>query len=94
MSIKRKKYLNENPDKHVWKRSTKFKSVPSENLKSYLRSLDIEFVEEYNPLADRFFSIDIAFPNLMIGIEINGNQHYNKDGTLSSYYQERNDLIT
>lgn len=45
------------------------------------------------PLDDRNFSIDIAFPDLKIGIEINGNQHYNPDGSLKAYYAERHNLI-
>ena len=28
-----------------------------------------------------------------IGIEVNGNQHYKKDGTLKKYYQDRHNLI-
>ena len=39
------------------------------------------------------FSIDIAFPDIKFGIEVNGNQHYNSDGTLKPYYKERHDLI-
>jgi very-short-patch-repair endonuclease len=88
----RKKYLNENPDKHPWILNRN-KSNPCENVKKFLRSKNIEFVEEYRPLTNRLFSIDIAFPNLKIGLEINGNQHYTKDGILTKYYQERHDLI-
>jgi hypothetical protein len=58
-----------------------------------LRDQNINFIEEYSPFEERFFSIDIAFPDKMIAIEINGNQHYNKDGSLASYYQERHDFI-
>jgi uncharacterized protein YydD (DUF2326 family) len=35
----------------------------------------------------------VAFPDKKIGIEINGNQHYNSDKTLKTYYQNRHDLI-
>jgi len=93
ISEKRKKYLKENPDKHPWKKSDKHKSGPCETLKSVLKNNDISFIEEYQPLEDRFFSIDIAFPDKKIGLEINGNQHYNKNGTLKSYYKTRHDLI-
>lgn len=44
-------------------------------------------------MVDRAFSIDIAFPDIKIGIEVNGNQHYNNDGSLKQYYQQRHDLI-
>ena len=39
------------------------------------------------------YSIDIAFPDKKIGIEINGNQHYNRDGTLKEYYLKRHNDI-
>jgi very-short-patch-repair endonuclease len=93
ISISRKKYLKENPEKHVWKRHDKFKSEPCELFKNKLKENSINFIEEYTPLTDRFFSIDIAFPDKKIGIEINGNQHYDRDGKLKKYYQERHDLI-
>lgn len=94
MSEKRKKWLNENPDKHPWRNKDKFQSKPCENVKQYLNSLNISFVSEYNPnIPDRFFSIDIALPDKMIAIEINGNQHYEKDGSLKPYYQERHNIL-
>ena len=88
-----KHYLKNNPEKHPWKRHDKYISKPCETLKQYLRNKDIKFIEEWQPLEDRFFSIDIAFPDIKLGIEVNGNQHYNRDGTLAPYYQERHDLI-
>jgi len=87
------KYFQENPDKHPWKRKDKFNSIPCEFFKNKLRDARLDFKEEFQPLADRFFSIDIAFPNKLLGIEINGNQHYKTDGTLKAYYQERHNLI-
>lgn len=89
----RKKYLRENPDKHPWKNKNKYISGPCEHFKNILKSKNIEFVEEYSPLLTNFYSIDIAFPNIKVGIEINGNQHYNRDKTLVDYYQERHDKI-
>lgn len=90
----RKKFLLENPEKHPWRKNTKFTSEPCEYLKKLLKENNITFEEEYQPLLpDRFFSIDIAFPDKKIGIEINGNQHYNKNKTLKPYYQNRHNLI-
>lgn len=89
----RKKYLKENPNKHPWKKSDKFISKPCEIFKNILRENKIAFVEEYQPLSDRFFSIDISFPDKKIGIEINGNQHYDRNGKLKKYYQDRKELI-
>lgn len=93
ISEARRKYLLENPDKHPWKNSNKFKSVPCEKVKEYLTSKGIIFVDEWCPLSDKLYSIDIAFPDIKFGIEINGNQHYNRDGTLKEYYQKRHDEI-
>lgn len=94
-SDRKKKWLTDNPDKHPWRHKDKFKSVPCETLKEWLYSQGIDFVEEFMPLVHmgRNYSVDIAFPNKLIAIEVNGNQHYNADGTLKSYYQERHDLI-
>lgn len=89
----RKKYLSENPDKHWWKNKDRFKSKPCEYLKQKLSENGINFIPEHQPLENRFFSIDIAFPDKKIGIEVNGNQHYNQDKTLKPYYQKRKELI-
>lgn len=94
ISEARKKYLRENPEKHPWKNDDKFISVPCENFKKFLSNRGIIFVEEYNPIEDRNFSVDIAFPKEKIGIEINGNQHYDNEGKLKPYYADRHNLIT
>lgn len=95
LSALRKKWLKENPDKHPWKRNDKFKSKPCEHLKEALLKHGISFEEELQPLKDRAFSIDIAIPDKMIALEINGNQHYSdpKSGVLNTYYEERHSLI-
>jgi DNA-binding CsgD family transcriptional regulator len=94
-SIKRKEWLKNNPDKHPWKRHDKFKSEPCEKLKEWLTSKNIDFISEYSNhgISDRYFSIDVAFPDKMIALEINGNQHYNRDNTLKPYYLEREQLL-
>lgn len=93
-SKKRKEWLVNNPDKHPWKRLDKYKSKPCEKIKELLKAHDVEFIEEYNPnIFNRFFSIDIALPDKKIAIEINGNQHYENNGSLKTYYQERHDLL-
>ena len=94
-SLKRKEYLKNNPDKHPWKRHNKFKSEPCEKLKAWLTTKNINFIGEYSNhgIMDRYFSIDIALPEKKIALEINGNQHYNRDGTLKPYYLERQQLL-
>lgn len=95
LSKKRKAWLSQNPDKHPWKNRNKFKSEPCEKAKEFLRKLKISFISEFSPQIDnRYFSIDIALPDKMIALEINGNQHYEKNGKLKPYYQERHDLLT
>lgn len=77
---------------HQWRAHHK-RSVPCEAFKETLRTRGITFVEEFKPLSDRQFSIDVSFPDRKLGIEINGNQHYEKAGVLREYYQRRHDLI-
>lgn len=93
LSLKRIEFLKNNPKKHHWRTSDKHKSFPCETFKLHLINNGIVFIDEYLPLKDRSFSIDIAFPDKMIGIEINGMQHYNSDKTLKKYYQDRKNLI-
>lgn len=93
LSEQRKQWLIEHKDKHVWRRDSKFLSVPCENLKQYLTKKGISFVEEYEPFDDVHYSLDIAWPDEKIAIEVNGNQHYNFDGSLSKYYQKRHNLF-
>ena len=90
----RKKWLSNHKDEHVWKRNSKFKSIPCENLKKYLLSKGINFVEEYEPFDDNNYCLDIALPDKKIAIEVNGNQHYNDDGSLKEYYKNRHDFFT
>ena len=93
MSQKQKQWLLEHKDQHVWRRDSKFLSIPCENLKQYLKNKGINFIEEYEPFNDVNYCVDIAFPDEKIAIEVNGNQHYNKDGSLSKYYQKRHNLF-
>ena len=94
----RKKWLNDNPEKHVWRLNTKFISKPCEYLKAELSKQGYPIVAEYQPLLDqkRYFAIDISIPEKKIGIEVNGNQHYDDAGNqiLKEYYKKRHDAIT
>jgi very-short-patch-repair endonuclease len=95
ISLARKRYLNENPDKHGWSNSKHHRSIPCELLKERLKQEEFSFQEEFKPLLhkQRFFSIDIYLPDLKLGIEVNGRQHYSTNGELAPYYQQRHDLI-
>lgn len=91
LSKKRKLWLKENPDKHPWKLNNKFKSAPCEKLKQILRNNNINFLDEDSIIEGRHYSADIYFPDKKVVLEVNGNQHYNRDKTLKPYYQERHD---
>lgn len=93
LSEKRKKWLKNNPDKHPWKNNKKFISKPCEKLKKDLIKNNIKFETEITPIQDRGYSIDIAIIEKRIGLEVNGNQHYNSDKTLKEYYVNRKKLI-
>ncbi len=93
LSRKRKQYLRDNPDKHPWKKASKFISLPCEKLKIALREAGLLFVAEFTPDGNFHYSIDVAFPEKKIGLEVNGNQHYDSNGGLLPYYQKRHDLL-
>lgn len=95
MSEIRKEYLLNHPDKKIWQTKEYGKSIPCEKVKKLLQDNGIEFIPEYEPLLHkkRFFSVDIAFPHIKVGIEINGRQHYNTEGNLLPYYKNRHELI-
>jgi len=88
-----KQWLKDHKSEHVWKRNSKFLSIPCEHLKQYLKSKGINFVEEYEPFNDVHYCLDIAWPDEKIAIEVNGNQHYTYNGNLSKYYQKRHSLF-
>jgi hypothetical protein len=93
LSRKRKEWLRNNPDKHPWKKNSKFISVPCEKLKEFLRENSVEFVEEVLPSTEFNYSVDILIQKKNLIIEVNGNQHYESNGTLKSYYQKRHDHL-
>lgn len=92
---KYRKLVLYNNKQSTWQTKENGTSIPCELFKEILRGLNIDFVEEFQPLREikRFFAIDIAFPDMKFGIEINGNQHYDTNGDLKSYYQNRHNLI-
>lgn len=96
ISEKRKEYLRNNPDKLSWAgKNRKIESVPEANCRKVIEEMYIANIHQnYNdPEWDRFFSIDFANIENKIGIEVNGAQHYNRDGTLAEYYQKKHDYL-
>lgn len=91
----RKEYLKNNPGKSSWQTKNYHKSIPCEKIKAKLRAYEIAFEDELEPLRHkgRYFSADVAFEQYGVIWEINGQQHYESDGTLKPYYQNRHNLI-
>lgn len=92
----RKKWIRENPDKYPWKQKDKsrFRSIPCEQLKDILRKDGYEFVEEFTDSTwSHMYSLDIAFLDKKLAIEVNGTQHYDRTGSLMPYYQKRHDYL-
>jgi very-short-patch-repair endonuclease len=91
-SIKRKQWLESNKNKHNWR--YKSETYPEKIFREWLKSEDLEFIAEYTPdNFDRFFRIDFAFPTIKLAIELNGNQHYNPDGSFKKHHLERQHYI-
>lgn len=90
---KRKKYLKTH--KHNWGSIYRnIESLPEKKFKKIIEKYDLKVYQWFkSDEFERFFEIDFAIPNLKIGYEINGNQHYNTNGTLSKYYKDRHDII-
>ena len=90
-----KQWLIDNPDKHPWKSAKKLISGPCEYLKNKLRNLGYVFSEEEQPINGRYYSVDIAFPENKIGIEVNGYFHYDDitEETLAEYYRNRDNVL-
>lgn len=84
--------MQNHPETHLWKKKSGY-SEPCEKLKRFLTENDIQFIEEYRPIKGRMFAIDIAFPQIMLGIEVNGGQHYDKNKNLTKYFQDRHNQI-
>lgn len=93
LSKKRREWLLKNPDSHPWRKKDKFISIPCEQLKFFLASKNIIFESEVLISKEVNYSVDILITSKNLILEINGNQHYNKDGTLKEYYKKRHDFI-
>lgn len=95
LSNKRKKYLNENKDKNGWSLYKNEETEPEKRFRRLLETIEnIEFAQYYKiPNSERNYELDFSIVDTKIAFEINGEQHYNRDGTLAPYYQERHDYL-
>lgn len=63
-------------------------------VREYLQTLSLNMIAEYTPEDfERFFRIDFAILNKKIAIEVNGNQHYKRNGEFNEYHLERQQYI-
>lgn len=95
ISSLRNYYLNL-PQDSRWRNKERYISKPCQYLKQYLRNEGINFYPEYfNPeqFEGHIYSLDIAFPNQKIAIEVNGTQHYKRNGELTDYHQQRHSIV-
>ncbi len=79
-----------------WSNKGSHFSPSGDYMKKILDENNLEFTEELRPLKVRRFRIDIAFPSIKLGLELNGRFHY-VDSTiekgLTPYFQERHEMI-
>lgn len=90
------KWLEDPEHKPTWSKN----SPPCNYLKDKLAEAGYNYVEELQPLRDekikRYFAIDIAFPEKKVGIEVNGNMHYENGSNhtvLKPYYLMREKVL-
>ncbi|MDE2105875.1 MAG: hypothetical protein KGL39_52115 [Patescibacteria group bacterium] len=82
------------PDKSPYGSPIFWPSAPCNHLKKILTEKKIIYAEEYKPLKNRQFRIDISFPSVKLGLEVNGGFHYLKHtDILNPKFQKRHDLI-
>lgn len=93
MSDSRKAWLKKNKDKHNWRYHKE--TYPEKIFREWCETLDVKIIAEYTPEDfERNYRIDFAVIDKKIAIEINGEQHYDRQGHLRSYYQERQQYVT
>lgn len=91
----RKEYLKKNKGRHNWSQY-KSETKPEKEFKKIISKFNIDNkIYQYykSEEFERNYELDFAIPELKIAFEINGNQHYNKDGTLTKYYKKRHDYL-
>lgn len=74
----------------------KKESLPETKFKEILSRLRInsDITQWYVPEnSEKFYEIDFALDKIKIGFEINGNQHYCKNGKLKVYYKNRQEYL-
>lgn len=90
----RKRYLKENRNIHNWSLYRNKETQPEKLFRECLEELGIQYEQYYIPHENnRNFELDFAIVDKKLAFEINGNQHYNKDGTLKDYYKNRHDYF-
>lgn len=69
-------------------------SNPEKEFRKIISEYNLNITQYYIPPEnDRLFELDFADIDNRIAFEINGNQHYDKNGNLTEYYQDRHDYF-
>lgn len=92
ISEKRKQYLLENPDKVPYKLNhySKGRSYAEVYWKAVLDSHDLKYIEQYQI---GLYSLDFAFVDAKIDLEIDGNQHFLDERIVNSD-KRRDEFLT
>ena len=95
LSKKRKEYLEKNKDKHNWSKYHNKEVKPEKKFREVLEKIEnIQFYQYYIPNeSSRYYELDFAIPKFKIAFEINGEQHYDRTGNLTNYYQSRHNYF-
>lgn len=91
LSEKRIKYIKENKSTYNWSFYGK-ETIPEKIFRETISKFNIKenIYQYYKPNnCSKNYEIDFAIPELNIGFEINGNQHYDKDGNFTQYHLNR-----
>ena len=92
MSLSRLAYMKRMRVNSCWSLSKKYKeSAAEQRVRELLEKIpDLQFKRWYKPQeSERNFEIDFALVDKKIGLEVNGGQHYNKDGSFIEYHVQR-----
>lgn len=93
ISAKRKEWCASNKNQHNWSLYHQQETKPERVFREILEITSHIFTQWYIPDGERSFELDFAQVEKKIAFEINGNQHYNKDGSLAKYYQDRHEYF-
>lgn len=93
ISQKRIEYIKQNKN-YKWSCFGK-ETKPEEQFKEIISHSNIPYnvYQYYIPFNTKNYEIDFAIPEIRLGFEINGNQHYDKNGHYTEYHLKRKEFL-